>query len=71
MADPCMTRSVSDIGDMVAVLADPAASDWLKRALMSAVERDPFDAERDALFLSALLTRRVDALVARHYPTPH
>jgi hypothetical protein len=37
------------------VLADPAASDWLKVALKSAVARDPIDALNDALLLAAIL----------------
>lgn len=38
------------------VLADPAASRWLKGALASALDRDAVDAERDALELARLLT---------------
>jgi hypothetical protein len=30
------------------VLADPAASDWLKRSLLSALKRDPVAAVNDA-----------------------
>jgi hypothetical protein len=41
------------------VLADPAASDWLKGALKGAVERDPVDALNDALLLAALLEERL------------
>jgi hypothetical protein len=37
------------------VLADPAASEWLKDALKSAVARDPIDALNDALVLAAVL----------------
>jgi hypothetical protein len=50
-----------------AVMADPAASYWLKQALASALDRDVFDAERDALVLAGLLTKRLDALVERHF----
>jgi hypothetical protein len=53
--------------DPIAVLANPATSYWLRDALVSAFERDPFDAERDALALAAILTRRVDELVERHF----
>lgn len=45
-----MSRSIAE------VLADPAASRWLKGALSSALDRDPVDAERDALELARLLT---------------
>jgi hypothetical protein len=48
-------------------MADPAASYWLKQALASALDRDPFDAERDGLVLASLLTKRLDAIVARHF----
>lgn len=37
------------------VLADPAASLWLKAALRDALRRDPVDALNDALLLAALL----------------
>ena len=58
---------LSDAGEIVAVMADPAASYWLKQALASALDRDAFDAERDALVLATLLTKRLDAIVARHF----
>ena len=41
------------------ILADPGASDWLKSALKSAVERDPVDALNDALLLAATLEDRL------------
>jgi hypothetical protein len=37
------------------VLADDAASFWLKSALKSALKRDPVDALNDALVLAAIL----------------
>jgi hypothetical protein len=37
------------------VLADAAASLWLKAALRDALRRDPVDALNDALLLAALL----------------
>lgn len=37
------------------VLADRAASSWLRSALQSALERDPIDALNDALVLAAVL----------------
>jgi hypothetical protein len=41
------------------ILADPAASEWLKVALKSAIERDPVDALNDALVLAATLEDRL------------
>jgi hypothetical protein len=55
--------------DPIAVLANPATSYWLRNAIVSAFERDPFDAERDALALASILTKRVDELVERHFST--
>lgn len=56
-------------GDMVTlrfgdVLADPAASDWLKAALAAAVARDPVDAAHDASVLHDLLDARCAQLLA-------
>ena len=42
------------------ILSDPAASDWLKRSLVSALERDSVDAANDAEVLAAVLASRVD-----------
>lgn len=70
MAEPAPEIIPSDVADVVAVIADPAASYWLKSALTKALDRDPFDAERDAIILSTLLTRRVDAIVARYFGEP-
>lgn len=67
MAEQEAAAVPSDVGEIVAIIADPSASYWLKRALTSALDRDPFDAERDAILLSALLTRRMDAIVARYF----
>ena len=41
------------------ILTDPAASDWLKTSLKSAVARDPVDALNDALVLAAALEDRL------------
>ena len=71
MADPLPAQAVFDpVLEIVALLANPATSYWLKEAIGSALERDPFDAERDAIMLASLLTRHVDAIVARHFPEP-
>jgi len=48
-----MSRAIAE------VLADPAASRWLKGALLSALGRDPVDAERDAFELERLLSVRL------------
>jgi hypothetical protein len=60
-------QAANHVFDICALLADPATSYWLKHALTSALERDPFDAERDALVLASLLTRNLDAIVDRHF----
>ncbi len=46
-----------------AVLADPAASHWLKSALQSALARDVVDAVADATVLLQLLEERTNALL--------
>jgi hypothetical protein len=43
------------------ILDDPSASDWLKGALRSALERDPVEALNDALVLAATLEERLRA----------
>lgn len=43
------------------VLDDPAASDWLKRALRLALDRDAVDAAHDAEVLADLLRGRCAA----------
>jgi hypothetical protein len=55
------------VAEVIAIIANPATSYWLRDAIVSACARDPFDAERDAITLAALLTRRLDAIVARHF----
>lgn len=45
------------------VLSDPAASNWLKNALMASLRRDAVDAANDSALLAALLDRRADALL--------
>jgi hypothetical protein len=46
------------------VLADPAASIWLKMALRSALCRDPVDAAYDSEILAKLLGQRCDAILS-------
>lgn len=45
------------------VLNDPAASNWLKNALMAALQRDAVDAANDSALLAAMLNRRADVLL--------
>ena len=45
------------------ILHDPSASDWLKGALRSALERDPADALSDALLLAGTLEERLRTLL--------
>ena len=70
MPDPITREPMSDVAEVIAMLADPATSYWLRDAIVSACRRDPFDAERDALALASLLTRRLDAIVTRHFGSP-
>ena len=70
MAEAAQEALPSDVAEIVAIVADPSVSYWLKQALAAALDRDPFDAERDAILLSTLLTRRVDVIVARHFGNP-
>lgn len=45
------------------ILADPAASYWLKQALLSALERDAVDALIDAEALAEALRERLGAVL--------
>ena len=44
------------------VTEDPAASDWLKNALLEAINRDPVDAAGDAEILYRILKLRAAAV---------
>jgi hypothetical protein len=48
------------------ILSDYSASDWLKDALRTALERDPVDAVRDAEILAAALSERCYAILTQH-----
>lgn len=50
-------RQHDDLPTIEQILADPAASDWLKAALHSALSRDPVDAANDSEILAKLLDR--------------
>lgn len=54
-----------DLPPIEQVLADPAASDWLKAALRSALSRDPVDAANDSEILAKLLDRWCSQLLER------
>lgn len=43
------------------ITEDPTASDWLKEALMNAINRDPVDAANDAQVLYEILAQRSKA----------
>ena len=45
------------------VMRDESASDWLKAALRTALERDPVDALNDALALAAALEGRLRSVL--------
>ena len=60
MCDPLETRELPEIEE---ILADPAASFWLRAALRSAVARDPVDAANDAEVLARLLDRRCRSIL--------
>ena len=47
------------------VLADPAASNWLKAVLQSALERDPVDAVKDVEILAEILRMNIHKIVAQ------
>ena len=47
------------------ILADRAASFWLKAALRSALSRDPVDAANDAEILARVLDRRCRSTLGR------
>jgi hypothetical protein len=44
------------------VTEDPAVSDWLKNALLEAINRDPVDAASDAEILRRILDLRAGAV---------
>ena len=60
----CQSAGAVDLPNIDEVLADPAASFWLKTALRSALCRDPVDAAHDSEILAQLLGQRCDALLS-------
>ena len=53
-----------DLPGIDEVLADAAASYWLKSVLHSALCRDPVDAANDSEILARLLQRRCDRILS-------
>jgi hypothetical protein len=51
------------ISQVEQVLKDPAASEWLKRALREALVRDPVDAANDAELLFSVMKKRCDSVL--------
>ena len=49
------------------ILADDAASFWIKESLRSAIERDCVDAATDVKILAKLLCDRADAILRLPY----
>lgn len=47
--------------DYQALLTDPAASDWLRQTLASALTRDPVDVAGDAEIVAQVLRLRAEA----------
>jgi hypothetical protein len=60
----CDGPGAVDLPSIDEVLADPAASFWLKTALRSALRRDPVDAPHDSDILAQLLGLRCDAILS-------
>ncbi len=54
----CQEAKSTDRPAIDEILADPAASFWLKAALRSALSRDPVDAANDADVLARVLNDR-------------
>ena len=63
MSDSPMADELPGIDE---VLADPAASYWLKTALQSSLCRDPVDAAHDSDVLARLLGRRCDEILSAY-----
>lgn len=49
--------------EIIAVLADPSTSFWLKASLVAALSRDPVDASIDAEILARLLSERCQEIL--------
>lgn len=60
----CDGLGAVDLPSIEEVLADRAASFWLKTVLRSALCRDPVDAAHDSEILAQLLGRRCDEILS-------
>ncbi len=60
----CQNAGAIDLPSIDEVLADPAASLWLKTVLRSALCRDPVDAAHDSEILAQLLGQRCDTILS-------
>ncbi len=61
MSAPLSDRVIAARDRITATIAHPTTSDWLRRALIDALERDPTDARRDAAYCLELVRRLEDA----------
>jgi hypothetical protein len=61
MSAPLSDRVLEARDRITATIAHPTTSDWLRRALIDALERDPLDARADAFLLHMLLRELVNA----------
>jgi hypothetical protein len=57
--------TAGDLPGIDEVLADPAASSWLKTALRFALCRDPVDAAHDSGIPARLLEKRCDKILSK------
>ena len=57
--------TAGDLPSIDEVLGDPAASHWLKTALLCALGRDPVDAANDSEMLARLLEDRCDKILSK------
>jgi hypothetical protein len=62
MNAPAADRTIEE------VMADQAASEWLKAALRAALERDPVDALNDTLALAGILEDRLRNILDLNEP---
>lgn len=65
IADRKISEGESGLPPISEILADPAASSWLKNALREASSRDPVDAANDAEILAKLLERRCREILSQ------
>ena len=64
LTNPNFSESSMPTDKILAALADPSTTYWLRDAIKSALPRDPVDALRDAETLVDLLKDRLDSTAA-------